>query len=138
MGGGQVTRREDWPEQLAATIAAARHRPFEWGTHDCVLFAADGVQAMTGVEHADGVRGTYADALGAMRVLKSLGGPAVLVTTKLGYPIPVGLAQRGDVLLAVVEDRESLGLCEGAIGWFAGLDGLVPFPTLQCKTAWRV
>lgn len=35
---------------------ARRSVPFAWGSNDCRLFAADAVQAMTGVDHAAELR----------------------------------------------------------------------------------
>jgi len=51
-----VSRPPDWPERLLAALAAARDRPFRWGEHDCCLFAADLIEAVTGVDPAAAFR----------------------------------------------------------------------------------
>jgi hypothetical protein len=37
--------------RLHAYLASVRHRPFQWGAHDCVIFARDAVAAYTGKAH---------------------------------------------------------------------------------------
>lgn len=62
-------RRLNWHQHLAQTLQAAMTRPFSWGEHDCCLFAADCVQAVTGVDVAADFRGTYTTPLGAKKPL---------------------------------------------------------------------
>lgn len=38
--------------RLADFIEAVRHRPFEWGVHDCLHFPLRAVEAQTGIWHA--------------------------------------------------------------------------------------
>ena len=134
-----MKRREDWPEQLAACIDAARDRPFVWGEHDCTLFAANCVQAMTGHDYAEGYRGSYSDALSGARLIAQLGGMAAIATTALGYPVPLACVGRGDVvLLEDLKGRQSLGICLGEHSAFTGPERLELVPTLKCTTAWRV
>ena len=52
-------RVEGWEKILHDTLETMKERPFVWGTFDCCLFAADIVQALTGVDYAAGYRGTY-------------------------------------------------------------------------------
>jgi hypothetical protein len=133
-----MTRLRDWPSRFAALVAAARARPFAWGSHDCCLWAADAVQAVTGRDPAAQWRGTYSSEIGAFRVVLALGGlPAIAALG--GVEIPPGLAIQGDVGLVRWPDGiHSLGVCAGAGRWLVvGDEGLV---TLQdCETqAWGV
>ena len=41
-----------WRSALAAYIAETMRKPFAWGLHDCALFAAGAVEAMTGNDPA--------------------------------------------------------------------------------------
>lgn len=131
-------RMETWPSILAHEIEAAQVREFAWGTYDCCMWAADVVQAMTGVDHADELRGTYDSAFSARRALDRAGGLSDFVTGKLGDPIAVTYARRGDVVMRLQDDWEQLGVCDGVVSLFTGEVGLVRLPTLQCVKAWRV
>ena len=135
-----MRRKDDWPERLGEAIEAARNRGFRWGEHDCALFVADCVAAMTGVDPAAGLRGTYG-ARGAAVDLGKLGdrlfGPVIAAT----------LARRGDVALvalggdvALVESggRLAAGVVIGGHVAVPGRDGLVAYPLAQATRAWRV
>lgn len=130
-------RFEDWPARLGAEIERARERPFCWGEHDCALWTASVVAAITGVDYAAEWRGKYASELGAIKHLLRGGHQSVdsLATNTLGEPIAPLLAQRGDVMLF----DGALGVCIGTAGAFVTLEeGLTFVPLAQCVKAWRV
>lgn len=132
-------RAEGWEVRLAEAVEAARHRPFEWGVHDCATWAADVRRALTGEDMAAEWRGRYRTALGAQRLIRRLGHStlAEAVAAKLGAPLPtVRLAQRGDVLLD--PEGAAVGICGGRIGMFLSADGLTDYPLRSCSKAWRV
>jgi hypothetical protein len=91
-------RRPDWPERLSAVFVAARGRAFEYGVHDCGLFAADCVEALTGTDPAAVWRGRYATQAEflALAGVRSLSG----IARRIFAPVPVSLAWRGDLALA--------------------------------------
>lgn len=134
-------RAEDWPERLADCLEAARRKPFAWGKHDCVLFAADVVLAITGTDPAAGARGQYHDAAGARRWLGSRTLADALVEV-LGDPIRPAFAQRGDlVILGMERDRhwpEAAGVCLGERAAAPGDEGLIFLPMSEALLAWRV
>ena len=68
-----MMRRPDWRDRLVSYLHSARQRPFEFGQHDCSLFAADCVAAMTGNDMAADWRGRYATMRGGLRVLRKAG-----------------------------------------------------------------
>ena len=82
-----MTRHPDWPERLAAFLEARRDRPFAWGTHDCVLMAADWVLEATGTDPIEGWRGRWSSASQAARMLEQAGGVPGAVTARLGEPL---------------------------------------------------
>jgi hypothetical protein len=132
-------RREDWPERLDAFIEARRNVPFAWGQQDCVLFAADAIQAMTDADPLADVRGHWGTATAAARLLKDRGGLAAAVRGVLGKPIPYCLAQRGDILLLELIDGElALGVCVGAEGVGPARNGLIWVPMDHAHMAWRI
>lgn len=112
---------------LAAFLAERRRMPHAWGTNDCVLFAADWVHNLTGVDHAAEFRGTYHDEVGASQLLASLGGLEVLCTGILGEPVSVLQTRRGDILLAAPHQAigPTLGVRSGDGCFAPGEHGLI-------------
>ncbi len=110
-------RYPDWPQRLHAAIDLHRRKTFRYGTHDCCLFAADLVKAMTGWDPAESMRGTYHDQLGAWRVLRNFGGEEAMLSELLGAsPTRDGTPMRGDVCLLEPiggEAMKQVGVCIG-------------------------
>ncbi len=113
-----ATRLTDWQTRLHECITAAQALPFEWGVHDCCLFAADCVHVITGVDHAASFRGKYSTALGAQRVITERGGLVAFLTEQLGEPVHPALAQTGDVGLFKEGEQDALAVFAGS-AWFA-------------------
>lgn len=130
-------RLRDWQSRLAALLAASEARPFEWGQHDCGLFVADAVQAITGHDPGADLRGRYRCAAGAARLLKPLGGVPGLARSRFGDEIPPALAQPGDVGLMLDEGRPTLLLCLGGCWAGPGEQGLARVPAARVAQAWR-
>jgi len=142
MGPLMLTRREDWPSRLAAALEAARDKPFQWGVHDCGLFAADCVLAMTDVDPAAMYRGQYSDEAGAVETmyLLSNGGLRAAWTKALGPAMNnVRMARRGDVALVSVDGAEEItGVVVGSRVACLARDGLVMIPSRCVVAAWAV
>lgn len=137
-----MRRRLDWIKQLTAVVEHARDTPFAWGTHDCALFAANCVLAMTGVDFAAEFRGTYDSAEGARRALRGPLEP--VLTARLGPPCPRGFAGRGDVVLVDPSKENTFGPAVGIVG-LSGLsiyvvaeDGLGELPITRALKAWKI
>lgn len=131
-------RFEDWPERLNNKLQELKDKPFEWGTHDCCLFAANIALELTGVDYADIFRGRYTTAVGAMLLLKPYPGVEGYVTSRLGESIPVGMAQRGDVVTIETKHGVALGVCDGLLSAFVSPSGLIWVKTQECLNSWRV
>lgn len=131
-------RLRDWPDRLAALFAARAAEPFAWGRHDCCLFAADAVLAVTGHDPAADLRGAYTTAAGAARVLEPFGGVAGVAIARAGRVVPVALAQPGDVGLSHQDPaRPTLAVWGGGAWHAAGAVGVVVVPTETVVRAWR-
>jgi hypothetical protein len=142
---GRRERLEGWEGRLAAYLDACLHKPFAYGEHDCCLFAAGAVEAVTGEDPAAYVRGSYKTPAGAARRLAADFVRILNTPEALGFPmIPVLQAQRGDLLLAYAADgrggSQALGVVsmDGRYGAFAGPLGLQMIPVRLCLAAWRV
>jgi len=136
-----ATKKENWWQLLLTEYMVAQARKFKWGEFDCALWVADAVKIMTDVDFASEFRGKYKTENGAIRRLGKKGLSGV-VTAKLGSPISITYAQRGDVVLlkhnGMGEFPEALGMCFGAVSVFVGPDGLLEVATGDCDLAWRV
>lgn len=148
-----LRRCADWPSRLEQLLAERRHRAFEWGVHDCCLFAADAVEVMTDVDPAFAFRARYRTRAGAARVLRRHGGFEDLIArlaTAFGMAAVAPLqAGRGDVVCFVtplpkpcsgsVAGLPALGIValNGEIA-AAGPDGLVFLPLRAATRAWAV
>ena len=130
-------RLHDWPERLQALIDSRMRAPFAWGSHDCCLFVVAAIEAVTGRRVSVAA---YSSERGAFRVLRAMGGFERAVEAAGGRPEPVGLAQRGDVLL--VEQAglfgRALAVCGGAQVLAAGPVCLVPVPRARWLAAWSI
>lgn len=129
-----------WEANLAEYIRLAKRWKFAWGAHDCCMHAAAVFKIQYGTDPAADSRWTYNDAKGAAAMLrKRYRGSVLHVPKKHGLqPVPVKLAQRGDIVSAMLERRRGLGVCFGLKSYFVGRVGLVPLPTLECDHAWRM
>lgn len=132
-------RLHNWPQRLAEAVTAANEKTFGYGLHDCCLFTADVVQAITGVDYAESLRG-YTSEQEAYEIVEHYGSITAMVSALLGAePIHPAHAMRGDVVLAEYGGRETLGICLGAHCAFAQVGvGLRMLPRASASRAWSV
>lgn len=130
-------RYPDWQNRLVDTIRAAKMQPFLWGEHDCLLFAADCIKAVSGNDYATAVRGTYHTAAEARKTLLKHYGTMEKALGENLEEIPVKLAQRGDVAMVENQGRHCAGVIWNGGVYVPGINGLV---LLKCRPlrAWRV
>lgn len=136
-------RRPDWPERLDAVIDAARDQPFAWGRHDCIIFAAACIRAMTDADPLADLP-TWDDRRRAAAVIRGAGkgGLVAAITHTIaphGWPtITPALAGRGD--LVIVRGRQGRFAAIGIGSQVAapGPNGLALAPMAQAFAAWRI
>jgi hypothetical protein len=104
-----MRRYSFWRTALFDYVHAVSARQFQWGQHDCALFAAGAVQAMTGEDFASKYRGRYKTLKGGFGLLKKAGfaNHADMAASLLEEVHP-SLAQVGDV--AAIEENGAIGL----------------------------
>lgn len=123
--------------------------PFAWGGNDCALFAADGIEAMTGVDIAADFRGNYSDRDGAFALIgeltggSSVAGAAAWCAAKHELPEwpNAKFAQRGDLVVFTNSTGELIaGLVHlsGRHIVAVGEEGLYRFPITAVERAWHV
>ena len=129
-------RLPDWEANLHAYLDSVAGAPFAYGRHDCALFVAGAVNAMTGHDFGAPFRGRYRSAAGAVRALRLYGAgdlPATL-TAALGEPVHPSRAGRGDI----VTDGENVGVCMGGVARFVTDIGMTDLPRSAWRQAWVV
>ncbi len=132
-------RRTDWELRLAAVVQERLRAPFVWGQHDCVLFAADCIHAMTGADPVADLRGQWADRASAVRAIAQAGGLASAIAARGFVPAPGPLfAQRGDLVLHRRDGTDALAICTGPALAAPAEHGLLFVRLDEGVTAWRV
>jgi hypothetical protein len=144
-----IARLENWPTTLSAMIVDAQDEPFAWGTHDCCMWSADVVKAMSvaGIDLAAPYRGTYSDAAGAAAVISGATGGGTLedlmVQIAAQYTLPEfapAFAWRGDIALFDTDTGPAMGIVgNDTAAAFVSPDGLVWMDlTTQVRRVWRI
>lgn len=126
-------RLPDWEQRLHDYVASLEGSAFAWGRHDCALFAAGAVVAVTGIDHAAPFRGRYRTARGSVRALHRFGAGTLEATLDAALArVAPGFARRGDLVMV----DEMAGVCVGATALFVGeVDG-VPGWVMHDRTRW--
>lgn len=134
----KAPRLPDWRARLAAVVAAAHRQPFVWGRHDCCLWAADAVRAVTGQDPAHDLRGRYDTANAALQALRGIGGLRG-AGARMGAPLagPL-LAQDGDIGLVHDGRRPMLAVSVSGLWLCAATPGLHPLPMAAASAVWGV
>ncbi|MDN4633853.1 hypothetical protein QCD71_20230 [Sphingomonas sp. PsM26] len=115
-----MNRLPDWEARLAAYLEPLRTLPFSWGEHDCCLFSAGAVIAMTGVDPMPEFRGRYTTARGSVRALRRLGAGTLAATLNQKFEtVDASLAHRGDIVMS----DGLIGICLGGFLVAVGAEG---------------
>lgn len=135
-----MPRLPDWPRRLVEFVEAHAETPFSWGGHDCVLFAAGAVAAVTGEDPAAEIRGRYRTRLGALRLIRARGFDdlAGVLAARFGQVAPA-MARRGDLGFVAGGEGPSIVVCVG--DRFVGPReprGLAHLPFSAATAAFRV
>lgn len=132
-------RTPDWKLALIQYVGEAARKPFEFGSHDCALFAAGAVLAMTGVDLAAKWRGKYTTLKGGLLALKRAGyaDHIALAAAKFAEIAPA-FAAPGDLAVIDGPDGAALGVVQGEGVYVLTQGGLGMLPLTHARTAFRV
>lgn len=134
-----MKRHNDWRTRLIAYMHDTVRRPFEEGVHDCALFAAGAVEAMTGEDYAAPYRGRYSTTLGGLRILRKDGfEDHVALAASHCEEIPPAFACPGDLAVIPTDDGPSLGVVQGERVYCLLPNGLGLEPLSSATRAFRV
>lgn len=133
-------RRPDWRHRLVAYTAEVTRASFHPGRHDCALFAAGAVEAMTGVDYAAPYRGRYTTERGGVRILRREGyrDHVALAAHHLRQRAPGERAQPGDLAVIPADGGRALGVVQGAMVYVLGPDGLGLVPAANATVIFEV
>lgn len=134
-----TSRKPDWETALSEFIGDCADKPFVYGEHDCAMFAANAVVAVTGTDPIPKFRGKYSTQTGSIKALKRYGAGTLESTIDSKFEVkPASNAIRGD--LAFYEG--SVGVVMGGFAVFVGENdkkpGLVKVPRADWEKAWSV
>lgn len=129
-------RVADWDARLCALVARMKDAPYDPSRHDCLLWPAAAVKAVTGKDHGRGHRGKYRSQASAYRYLQTLGhdSPEAFLDS-LFEQKPVGFARRGEIVLA---SDGIPAVCMGGFALSAGPEGLVRVARSDWVKCWSV
>lgn len=134
-----MRRIAGWDVALYRVTVAALARLHEWGTHDCVMFGADCVLAMTGEDPVADIRGKYDGPVTAARIIRKAGFDCLgdMIADRF-LEIEVSAAGRGDLVLCDGPDGEFVGVVDGHVCLGPAPNGLTHIPLRQAQRAFRV
>jgi hypothetical protein len=143
-----LTRKQYWDTRAFHDFLVRRAKmPFMWGAFDCAMFAADGIEVITGVDIAAEFRGAYMDETSAMEAIRRIAGGSTVADAAAycaqKHELPEWakplMAQRGDLVIA----KQPTGLIAGLIHLngqvvAAGERGLMMMPITAVVRSWHV
>lgn len=132
-----VTRKQGWEKAFSDYLIAQRAAPFEWGVNDCVLFAAKGLEVITGLNFYEQYL-PYSDEAQAQEIMDANGGIQGLVGNVFGGGYTnYRLARRGDLALMKLPQL-TLGIIDDTGQKIASvsLDGAVRLPIRMAARVW--
>ena len=132
-------RLPDWRNRLVKYLLDVGRTPFRDGVHDCALFFAGGVQAMTGHDYAAAYRGRYTPLRGGFRILRKDGfrDHIALAKSHLSEK-PAAFAQAGDGAHVEAPEGDALGIVQGASIYVLLPSGLALVPLTHARCALEV
>lgn len=134
-----MIRHPDWQSRLVLYLTRTAAKPFVPGRQDCALFAAGAIEAMTGVDPADGWRGRYRSLRGGQRMLRAAGyGDHVALAAAILPEVTVAEAAPGDIAVIETPEGRALGVVQGAGIYVTGALGLGLMPLRDAVRAFRV
>lgn len=134
-----MKRLADWRPRLIGYLATTARREFSYGHHDCALFWAGAVEAMTGVDLAQDWRGKYANRKAGLRMLRKAGyADPFDLAARTFAEIPPAFAQVGDLAVMDTPAGPACGVVQGSGVYVLGMEGLALMSMMGALRAFRV
>ena len=146
-GTDELRKKDNWYQDLRDEFMYSMHKPFEWGSHDCVHFVLRCIKAQTGRDFRNLLR-PYKTSRGAYGMIKRFGGTTLIECFDLwaeqhGIKKVTSLkAKRGDIVCYVNEKKEQcmgiVALCGTKAFFLSKKDGLHLIPLEKCICGWGI
>lgn len=135
-----MKRYSFWRTALTDYVQSVAGEPFEPGKHDCALFVAGAIKAMTGEDLAAAYRGKYSTITRGKRKLRKDGfDDHVAMAASLFEEVAVSHAMVGDVASIEVDGGAALGIVQGDRVYFVSPQGGIGTASLlEAQRAFRV
>lgn len=135
-----MRRYSYWRTALADYLHRVSGEPFVPGRHDCALFAAGAVDAMTGEDFAADYRGRYKTLAGGYRLLKKRGFESHAdLAASIFEEIHPSHAMVGDIAAVNGDGGIALGIVQGEGVYVLSPEGRIDtVPLLNAIRAFRV
>jgi hypothetical protein len=145
-----MARLENWQTNLSSLINSKRELPFNFPTFNCLLWAFEAIEAVTGNDLGIDYRGNFTTPLSAGRLMRKIDKvetSQALLEKYLGELQPISFARTGDIVFASTSEEDLElpadtelfgpvpGVCYGTISYFVGEFGLIEFETLKLGQA---
>ena len=139
---GPRMKLKNWRTNLKNVFESAKDVDFKYGKFDCVLFVADCIEVMYGIDLASDYRNSYATGASSRRILKNFGVTSLadLFILFLGEPsknswIFCGL---GNPCIIKYGKTEFCGVCDGHSVLAVGQKGLVAHDKNKIHKYWEL
>lgn len=138
-----MKRNDTWRADMHKVIDNVTRKEFVPGEHDCALFVADVVKAITGEDHAKGLRGKYKTLARGLAALKKKGFENHVEYAASLFPeVHPSMAGVGDIVVFKTENAEeagcALGIVIGERSMVLRPEGMGTIETLKAIRAFKV
>jgi hypothetical protein len=105
----------DWVQRFEAVVSAAKFKPFDWASHNCVTFTAECFEAITGVDGMAEIDLDFSTKRKATAAIKKFSGKGISevgekVAKQYGMKeVPPGFAKRGDPVISRWDGVDLMG-----------------------------
>lgn len=132
-------RRADWHQRLTVYLAECQSRPFAYGRHDCALFAAGAIEAMTGHDPAGNDRGKYKTIRGGLGRLKRRKiKDHIAAADTMFEACATNMVRPGDLVAVKADPGMALGIVQGEMIYVLSPSGLGLVPITLAEKAWKI
>jgi len=132
-------RFPDWRKRLTLYLSGVGRIAFKDGVHDCALFLAGGVTAMTGQDYAAPYRNRYTTLRGGLRILRKQGFDDHVALAKSHLrEKPIAFGCEGDGAVVATPLGDALGIVQGAAIYVLLPTGLALVPLTDASCALEV
>lgn len=134
-------RIEGWEKRLNDYIESCQSKEFKYGSFDCVIFAADAVKLVTGIDPIYEGRGEYKDLKSGLELIRKYRhSQADIMDFYFRRYDNKKRAKRGDIAMKVIDGQPGFGIVwqGGKVLFLYEGRGFVQYDKMDCLLIWEV